>query len=68
MPVPTEEEMLAEEFHMNRAPRIHFIGQRAYVRYTHRRYKYVDGKRERVVNQTRLRSIPTDWFYETVQP
>ena len=68
MPVPTEEEMLAEEFHMNRAPRIHFIGQRAYVRYTHRRYKYVDGKRERTVNQTRLRSIPTDWFYEMAQP
>ena len=68
MPVPTEAGMLAEEFHMNRAPRIHFIGQHAYVRYTHRRYKYVGGKRERTVNQTRLRAIPANWFYEAARP
>lgn len=68
IPVPTQEGMLAEEFHMNRAPRICFIGQHAFVRYTHRRYKYVDSKRERTVNQTRLRAIPTDWFYEAAQP
>ncbi len=68
IPVPTQEGMLAEEFHMNRAPRICFIGQHAFVRYTHRRYKYVDGKRERTVNQTRLRAIPTDWFYEAARP
>ena len=66
--VPAKGGMLAEEFHMNRAPRIHFIGQLAYVRYTHRRYKYVDGKRERTVNQTRLRAIPAKWFYETARP
>jgi hypothetical protein len=68
MPVPTEEGMLADEFHMNRAPRIHFIGQHAFVRYTHRRYKYVNGKRERTVNQTRLRNIPASWFYDAARP
>lgn len=68
IPVPAEEGMLAEEFHMNRAPRISFRGQHAFVRYTHRRYKYVDGKRKRTVNQTRLRAIPTDWFYEATPP
>ena len=64
MAVPAEESMLAEEFYMNRAPRIHFVGQLAFVRYTHRRYKYVDGKLKRLRNQTRLRVIFTDWFYE----
>ncbi len=64
MAIPTEEKMLAEEFHMNRAPRIQFVGRQAFVRYTHRRYKYVDGKFKRFRNQTRLRVIPTDWFYE----
>ena len=64
MAVPAEESTLAEEFHMNREPRIHFVGQHAFVRYTHRRYKYVDGKLKRLRNQTRLRVIPTDWFYE----
>ena len=68
IPVPAAEGMLADEFHMNRAPRICFIGQHAFVSYTHRRYKYVDGKRERTVNQTRLRAIPTDWFYEATRP
>jgi hypothetical protein len=64
IPVPKKEKMLDQEFHMNRAPRIHFVGDRVFVRYTHRRYKYVDGKLDRFVNQTRLRAMATDWFYE----
>lgn len=63
--VPTEKKMLAGEFHMNRAPRIHFVDDRAFVRYTHRRYKYVAGKLQRFVNQTRLRVVASEWFYES---
>ena len=58
------EKMLAEDPHMSRSPRIHFVGNRVFARYTHRRYKYVDGKHQRSVNQTRRRSIPSYWFYE----
>lgn len=68
LPVPTQANLRAEEFHMNRAPRIHFVGKTVYLRYTHRRYKYVKGKRIRTVDQTRLRAVPIDWFYATPQP
>ena len=63
IPVPTEKLMLADEFHMNRAPRVSFVDDSVYVRYTHRRYRYVDGKIKREYNHQRLRVLPVSWFY-----
>ena len=63
--IPRESEMLAREFHMNRAPRLRVIGESAYLIYTHRRYHYDSGKMKRTVNQTRLRMFPVSWFSST---
>ena len=62
-PIPRQSEMLGEEFHMNRAPRVQVIGESAYMVYTHRRYRYVGGKVKRTVNQMRLRVFPVSWFH-----
>lgn len=64
MPVPTEQNLTADEFHMNRAPRVRFIDHQAYLIYTHRRYRYVQGKLKRTYNQDKLRVLPSSWFYE----
>ena len=63
MPVPTEKLMRADEFHMNRAPRIAFVGDKTYVTYTHRKYRYEDSKRIAIENRRKLRVLPTAWFY-----
>ena len=60
--IPGESEMLGEEFHMNRAPRVRVIGESAYLVYTHRRYRYVGGELKRTVNEMRLRVFPVSWF------
>ena len=62
-PIPRQSEMLGEEFHMNRAPRVQVIGESAYLVYTHRRYRYDGGKVKRTVNQMRLRVFPVSWFH-----
>ena len=62
-PVPPEEHMVDDEFHMNRAPRVSFIGDDVYVGYTHRRYRYVGGERVREHDGVRLRVLPVEWFY-----
>ena len=61
--VPLERQILADEFHMNRAPRVVFIGDSAYVTYTHRRYRYMDGRLKREYDHRRLRVVPISWFY-----
>lgn len=70
--VPTEKMMLADEFHMNRAPRVAFAGERAYVTYTHRKYHYENGQRKLTENRRKLRVLLTAWFYgkdqETATP
>ena len=63
MAVPTKELMRADEFHMNRAPRIAFVGDRTYVTYTHRKYRYEGSKRKAIENSRKLRVLPTAWFY-----
>ncbi len=63
-PVPPEEHMVSDEFHMNRAPRVQFIGDKAYIGYTHRAYRYVDGERVREHVGVRLKVMPVGWFYE----
>jgi len=63
MAVPSKQYMAADEFHMNRAPRVRYIGQKAYLRYTHRRYRYAEGKLKRTYNQDKLRVLPISWFY-----
>ncbi len=55
--------MRADEFHMNRAPRVQFIQNNAYLVYVHRVYKIIDGVREKVHDVMRLRVSPVDWFY-----
>ena len=55
--------MRADEFHMNRAPRVQFVGDNAYLVYVHRVYRIINGVRERVRDVMRLRVTSIDWFY-----
>ncbi|MBM3932727.1 MAG: exo-alpha-sialidase [SAR202 cluster bacterium] len=61
--VPTEQEMVAPEFHMNRAPRAKVIDGTLYVAYTHRRYRYVNGKQTKLHDAVKLRAVPVEWLW-----
>ena len=62
--VPSKELTATEGFHMNRAPRVKFVGDKAYIVYTHRIYKYPGEKFKCVYNQDKLRVLPISWFYK----
>ena len=62
--VPLPDHMVAEEFHMNRAPRVEFVGDTAHVSFTHRRYRWVDGEHIREHDGIKLRVLPVGWFYQ----
>ena len=63
--VPPKELVSPEGFWMNRNPRISFVGEKVFMVYEHRVYRYPDGSEtwERVYNKRRLRVFPVEWFY-----
>ena len=68
--VPPKELTAPEGFHMNTFPRVKFIGDKAYLVYNHRVYKYPEGSTrwKREYNSRRLRVIPIAWFYGDQDP
>ncbi len=62
--VPLPNDMVAEEFHMNRAPRVEFVDDVVYLSYTHRRYRWVDGERVRDHDGVKLKTFPIGRFYQ----
>ena len=65
--IPTRENMLPEGFEMNLGPRVRFAGNKAFLVFQKRLYRYPEGraKWERVYSKHILRVTPIEWFYSS---
>ena len=62
--IPREDQMIANEFWMVRAPRVKFIDGNVYLVYTKRMYRYTDHAMDRFYDAMHLRILPIEWFYQ----
>ncbi len=63
--VPKKDKISPEGFYMNTFPRVKFIGDKAYLVYNHREYKYPPNSNQfkRLYNRRKLRVFDIKWFY-----
>ena len=64
-PIPSSDDMTADEFWMVRAPRVKFIEDQVYLVYTHRIYTYPDHDMawKKVYDREKLRVLPISWYF-----